>query len=569
MSSTPDKKRNIYLIGMPGSGKSTIGRALAKCLDLTFIDADHALTERTGVAIATIFELEGEAGFRSREAALISELCTQTEILVATGGGSILSAENRQQLHATGVVIYLRARLDDIWMRTRQDNKRPLLRTENPRAILAALLETREPLYAEIADLVVETVGYPKVTRLAQDIADRLAQNQLWDPPSAHYKRRMTNNTPPHSTNLQVSLGERSYPILIGPGLLTDVANLVPYLIVPRVVLVTNDTIHPLYGQALTDGLRRAGIHVVTICLPDGEKFKDWPALNQIFDALMENACDRKTTIIALGGGVIGDIAGFAAATYQRGIPYIQIPTTLLAQVDSSVGGKTAINHPRGKNMIGAFYQPQLVLADTDTLKSLPDREYRAGLSEVIKYGIGLDAGFFDWLEANIDALNSREANALAYAIKRSCEIKARIVAADERETTKDGGRALLNLGHTFGHAIETALGYGVWLHGEAVACGMLLSARLSHQLGAIDMPSLARITALLNTAGLPIEMPDIATSLMLEHMGRDKKNEGGNIRLILLANIGVAIIDATVTASRIGAFLDSQKTKTQAPRGV
>lgn len=219
--------------------------------------------------------------------------------------------------------------------------------------------------------------------------------------------------------------------------------------------------------------------------------------------------------------------------------------------------------------MVGAFYQPQLVLADTDTLKTLPDREYRAGLSEVIKYGIGLDATFFDWLEANINALNSREATALAYAIKRSCEIKARIVAADERETIKDGGRALLNLGHTFGHAIETALGYGVWLHGEAVACGMLLAARLSHQLGAIDMPSLDRITALLNAAGLSLEIPNIATNLMLEHMGRDKKNEGGNIRLILLTNIGASVVDATVTASRIGAFLDSQNTKKQASRGV
>ena len=569
MSLTPDKKRNIYLIGMPGSGKSTIGRALAKCLGLKFIDADHALIERTGVAIATIFELEGEAGFRTRESTLISELCAQTEILVATGGGSVLSAENRQQLHATGVVVYLHARLDDIWIRTRHDNKRPLLRSENPRAILAALLEIREPLYAEIADLVVETVGYPKVAKLAQEIADRLVQNQLWDPPPPQDKRRMTNDTPLHCTNLQVSLGERSYPILIGPALLTDATNIVPFLPAPRVVLVTNDTIYPLYGQALTDGLRRAGIHVVEICLPDGEKFKDWPALNQIFDALMESACDRKTTIIALGGGVIGDIAGFAAATYQRGIPYIQIPTTLLAQVDSSVGGKTAINHPRGKNMIGAFYQPQLVLADTDTLKTLPDREYRAGLSEVIKYGIGLDATFFDWLEANINALNNGEATVLAYAIKRSCEIKARIVAADERETTKDGGRALLNLGHTFGHAIETALGYGVWLHGEAVACGMLLAARLSHQLGAIDMRSLDRITALLNAAGLPQEIPNIATNLMLEHMGRDKKNEGGNIRLILLTNIGASVVDATVTASRIGAFLDSQNTKKQAPRGV
>lgn len=365
----------------------------------------------------------------------------------------------------------------------------------------------------------------------------------------------------PTATTLQVSLGERSYPILIGAALLADVRSLLPYLPAPRVALVTNETLFPLYGDAFASALRAHGVEVLSICLPDGERFKDWPALNLIFDALLEHACDRKTTLIALGGGVIGDIAGFAAATYQRGVPFIQIPTTLLAQVDSSVGGKTAINHPRGKNMIGAFYQPLLVLADTDTLKTLPDREYRSGLAEVIKYGIGLDAAFFDWLESNIDALNRRDPNALAYAIKRSCEIKAQVVAADERETAKEGGRALLNLGHTFGHAIETALGYGVWLHGEAVACGMVLATQLSHQLGFLDATAQRRITALIASAALPITSPNIATDVMLEHMNRDKKNEGGAVRLILLKAVGASVVDATVSTARIRAFLDSQTT--------
>ena len=359
-------------------------------------------------------------------------------------------------------------------------------------------------------------------------------------------------------TTLQVSLGDRSYPIVIGASLLTDVANLVPFLPSKRVALVTNETLYPLYGEALASALRRQAIDVLPVCLPDGERFKDWPALNKIFDVLLEHSCDRNTTIIALGGGVIGDIAGFAAATYQRGVPFIQIPTTLLAQVDSSVGGKTAINHARGKNMIGAFYQPLLVLADTNTLKTLPDREYRSGLAEVIKYGIGLDAAFFDWLVRNISALNRRDPAALAYAIKRSCEIKAQVVAADERETAREGGRALLNLGHTFGHAIETALGYGVWLHGEAVACGMVLAAQLSHQLGILDAASLRIAVSLIESAGLPITMPRIATDVMLDHMGRDKKNEGGNIRLILLKHIGASVVDATVSAQRIRAFLDT-----------
>lgn len=361
---------------------------------------------------------------------------------------------------------------------------------------------------------------------------------------------------------ITVSLGERSYPIMIGSGLLRDITPLRAHLPLPRAALVTNTTLWPLYGEALAIQLERDGIDVLTIVLPDGEAHKSWPALNQIFDALLERACDRKTTLIALGGGVIGDIVGFAAATYQRGVPFIQVPTTLLAQVDSSVGGKTAINHPRGKNMIGAFYQPQLVLADTDTLTTLPPREYQSGLAEVIKYGLILDRVFFDWLEANIDSLMRREPAALAYAIKRSCEIKAQVVAGDERETAKDGGRALLNLGHTFGHAIETALGYGVWLHGEAVACGMMLAAEFSRTLGHLDDAAVARTRALLARAQLPTTMPAISADIMLEHMGRDKKNEAGIIKLILLKEIGNAYVDASIASSRTRAFLDRRSDK-------
>jgi 3-dehydroquinate synthase len=371
-----------------------------------------------------------------------------------------------------------------------------------------------------------------------------------------------TSATRTHAEKITVSLGERSYPIMIGGGILRNTATLRAHLPLPRVALVTNTTLWPLYGDALTTQLAREGVDVTTIVLPDGEAHKDWPALNQIFDALLESACDRKTTLIALGGGVIGDIVGFAAATYQRGVPFIQIPTTLLAQVDSSVGGKTAINHPRGKNMIGAFYQPQLVLADTDTLATLPAREYQSGLAEVIKYGLILDRAFFDWLEGNIDPLMQRDRNALAYAIKRSCELKAQVVAGDERETAKDGGRALLNLGHTFGHAIETALGYGTWLHGEAVACGMVLAAEFSRSLGLLDDAAVARTTALIARAQLPTVPPAIAATTMLEHMGRDKKNEAGIIKLILLKEIGHAYVDATIASPQILAFLQGKLTK-------
>ena len=356
-----------------------------------------------------------------------------------------------------------------------------------------------------------------------------------------------------------VSLAARSYCVHVGAGLIADTRLIASRLPQPRVALVSNDVIWPLYGRALADALAPSNIKVIPIILPDGESHKGWPALNMIFDALLEHACDRKTTLIALGGGVIGDITGFAAATYQRGVPFIQIPTTLLAQVDSSVGGKTAINHPRGKNMIGAFYQPQLVLADTDTLVTLPNRELRAGLAEVIKYGLILDAKFFNWLEKNLAALLAREPMALTHAITRSCQIKADVVADDERETAAEGGRALLNLGHTFGHAIETALGYGTWLHGEAIACGMVLATKFSHSLGFIDVETVTRTQQIFEAAGLPTAMPNISADEMLQHMGRDKKNNAGVIKLILLKSIGGAYIDATISADRIHAFLTAE----------
>lgn len=356
-----------------------------------------------------------------------------------------------------------------------------------------------------------------------------------------------------------VSLAARSYCVHVGAGLIADTRLIASRLPQPRVALVSNDVIWPLYGRALADALAPSNIKVIPIILPDGELHKGWPALNMIFDALLEHACDRKTTLIALGGGVIGDITGFAAATYQRGVPFIQIPTTLLAQVDSSVGGKTAINHPRGKNMIGAFYQPQLVLADTDTLVTLPNRELRAGLAEVIKYGLILDAKFFNWLEKNLAALLARDPVALTHAITRSCQIKADVVADDERETAAEGGRALLNLGHTFGHAIETALGYGTWLHGEAIACGMVLATKFSHSLGFVDVETVTRTQQIFEAAGLPTAMPNISADEMLQHMGRDKKNDAGVIKLILLKSIGEAYIDATISADRIHAFLTAE----------
>jgi 3-dehydroquinate synthase len=345
---------------------------------------------------------------------------------------------------------------------------------------------------------------------------------------------------------LTVDLGDRSYPIHIGTGLLDRADLILPHLMQKRVAIVTNTTVGPLYLERLTTTLEGAGVQVLPIVLPDGEVYKNWETLNNIFDALLSNRAERKTTLIALGGGVIGDLTGFAAASYQRGVPFIQVPTTLLAQVDSSVGGKTGINHPLGKNMIGAFYQPQLVLADTGTLKTLPDRELSAGLAEVIKYGLIRDQAFFEWLEANMDRLVARDAEALAYAIRRSCENKAEVVAADERES---GQRALLNLGHTFGHAIETGMGYGNWLHGEGVAAGTMLAADLSRRMGLIGQADVDRIQALFERAKLPTRAPGLGYEAYMSYMGVDKKVEAGRIRFVLLKAIGEAFVTADYPA--------------------
>lgn len=350
-------------------------------------------------------------------------------------------------------------------------------------------------------------------------------------------------HTADHAT-VHIDLGERSYPIRIAADLLGDAT---VYQDLPKArsaLIVTNTTVAPLYLQQVRAALatQYAQVHVVE--LPDGEAYKDWQTLNLIFDALLQQGCDRKTVLFALGGGVIGDMTGFAAASYMRGVPFVQLPTTLLSQVDSSVGGKTAINHPLGKNMVGAFYQPQLVLCDLASLDTLPARELSAGLAEVIKYGPIADMAFFDWLEANIDLLRAGNRQAMAQAVKRSVEIKAWVVSQDEKEA---GLRAVLNFGHTFGHAIEAGMGYGVWLHGEGVGAGMVMAAQLSQELGLVDAAFVQRLTRLIERAGLPtrgavLDAQDNAGAY-LEHMRVDKKAEAGEIRFVLIDGPGKAVM--------------------------
>ncbi len=339
---------------------------------------------------------------------------------------------------------------------------------------------------------------------------------------------------------VNIALGDRSYDIAIAGGLLDSPTAWQGLPKAGAALIVTNDTVAPLYLARLQHSLA-SHYPLIHVCsLPDGESYKTWDSLNQIFDVLLGKACDRKTVLFALGGGVIGDITGFAAACYMRGVPFVQVPTTLLAQVDSSVGGKTAINHPIGKNMIGAFYQPERVVCDLGTLQTLAPRELSAGLAEVIKYGPIADMAFLDWIEQHMHELLARDPQALAHAVKRSCEIKAWVVGQDEREA---GIRAILNFGHTFGHAIEAGLGFGVWLHGEAVGCGMVMAAHLSHRLGLVDAAFVERLTALIAKAGLPVTGPALGADVYLHHMRVDKKAEAGDIRFVLIDTPGSAVV--------------------------
>ncbi len=339
---------------------------------------------------------------------------------------------------------------------------------------------------------------------------------------------------------ITVDLGKHTYPIHIGTGLIDEVSLFAPHIHGASIAIVTNMTIERLYAKRLAATLAPLGKRIIWVVLPDGEAAKNWETLNHVFTKLLTEGADRKTTLIALGGGVVGDITGFAAACYMRGVPFLQVPTTLLAQVDSSVGGKTGINHPLGKNMIGAFYQPQAVIADITLLRTLAKRELAAGIAEIIKISAVADAQFFSWLEAHIDQLNQCDEEAIAHAVHLSCMLKSSIVAADERE---QGRRAILNFGHTFGHAIEAGLGYGQWLHGEAVGCGMVLAADLSTRLGLLNDSARQRLIKLIAAAHLPARTPDLGVENYIKLMQGDKKSEAGKIKFVLLKSLGEAVI--------------------------
>ena len=530
---------NIILVGMMGAGKTTIGKALAGSLDKEFADSDHEIQERTGVKIPVIFEIEGEVGFRKRESETLLELTKKRNIILATGGGAVLHPGNRQLLRQNGIVIYLRASVSDLYRRTRHDKNRPLLQTQNLYARLNELYLQRDALYRETAHIIIDS-GKQGVRFLVQKLINKLLSLDLNTIMLGDHRNIMQTIT----VDFTSSAEKRSYPIHIGHGILQHADLIAAHLPQKRVAIVSNTTVAPLYLEKLQTALNKLGIQSFPIILPDGEAHKNWQTLNLIFDALLQNHCERNTALLALGGGVVGDLTGFAAATYLRGVPFIQIPTTLLAQVDSSVGGKTGINHPLGKNMIGAFYQPRLVLTDSATLETLPDRELRAGLAEVIKYGLIRDPAFFDWLEQNMHRLLARDPVTMNEAIQRSCENKAEIVAADEKEK---GIRALLNLGHTFGHAIENGMGYGTWLHGEAVAAGTVMAAELSRRMKLISDGDVQRIRRIFTQAGLPVAAPKMPQEKYVQLMALDKKVESGKMRFIVLNRIGEAVMRADI----------------------
>ncbi len=535
-------QRNVYLIGPMGSGKTAVGRRLAALLGKEFRDSDAEIEKRTGVDIRYIFEKEGEARFRERERDVIADLTAQDDVVVATGGGVILDAANRERLAATGVVVYLETTIDTLVRRTKASKTRPLLMGDDPRTVLERLMVVRRPLYESTADLRIDTTGR-QVRAVAAEVFERLR-------PRVAMSERTSQ--PPRVDTISVALAERSYPIHIGPKLLGQ-----PELYgttAKQVLIVTNDVVAPLYLKRVQAAL--GGRELDTLIVPDGERYKTLATFSTVIDRLIEGRFHRDCCLVALGGGVIGDLTGYAAASYQRGVDFVQVPTTLLAQVDSSVGGKTAVNHPRAKNMIGAFHQPIAVLADTDTLRSLPPRELGAGLAEIVKYGIIVDAEFFEWLETHVDELRALDAAALTHAIRRSCEIKAAIVAEDERE---HGRRALLNLGHTFGHALEAIGNYERWLHGEAVAIGIVLAARTSAALGWLRAADCARIERLLARAGLPTAAPGVDVDALLEAMRGDKKADRAGLKLILIRALGDARVTRAPAEDTLRAVLAEQ----------
>jgi 3-dehydroquinate synthase len=579
------ERRSIVLVGMMGVGKSTIGRRLAARLRLPFFDADIEIEAAAGMSIPDIFLAHGEPYFRDGEARVIARLLNSGPAVIATGGGAFTEREEtRQRIRDQAVSIWLKADVDVIMKRVKRRADRPLLQTEDPVATVSRLLEAREPVYQN-ADLKILSRDVPHdriVDECIDALHDRLCRTRCAGAPNNDanngyndYNGRDERHamTAPLKRSdpitVDVALGDRAYDIIIGRDVLQSlggrVAALRPGV---RTAIITDRTVASHWLEQTQASLSAAGIPASHIVVDEGEGSKTYAGLEKVSEALIAARIERNDLVIALGGGVVGDLAGFAAAILRRGVDFVQVPTSLLAQVDSSVGGKTGINSPQGKNLLGAFHQPVLVIADTSVLDTLSPRQFRSGYAEIAKYGVLGDEAFFAWLEANHAGIFSGGA-AREHAIATSCRAKAAIVSRDERET---GERALLNLGHTFGHALEAATGFSDRLfHGEGVAVGMVLAAEFSAQLGMISQADAARVERHLASVGLPTHLQDIAgfaqegladADALLSLMAQDKKVKRGKLTFILLEAVGRAVIANDVEPSLVRDFLKARLAK-------
>lgn len=563
---------NIYLLGVMGSGKSTVGRLLACVWGRDFLDLDEEIVTRAGCTISQIFEREGEQGFRARESAVLREVVQRKNSVVALGGGAVLKDENWELVRQTGISIYLKARPEILAQRVEGDTERPVLVGLTPpqrRQKLSEILERRKARY-EQAHYTIENEGTPAeaVARICELVFPDLASRP--NPPAPFPKEEGGALPSPFRGGgggevrpgegqgemslpkiVSVALGARSYFIWVKPGLLQHLGELYRgYRLGSRAVIITDTIVAPLYGELAADSLRKNGVETLLVRVPPGEEHKSLQTVEMLYTRLLEASLDRQTTIIAVGGGVIGDVAGFVASTVLRGVPYIQIPTTLLAQVDSSVGGKTGVNHPLGKNLIGTFYQPRCVFIDPTVLKTLPERERWSGLAEVIKYGLIGDPALFERVETELEGFAQRP-ELLSAVIARCCAIKAQIVSADERES---GLRKFLNFGHTVGHALEAASAYQM-RHGEAIAWGMLVAARLSHEKTGLSTSELERMEKLFARFPKP-SLGQIALERVLELVRRDKKARDGRVQFVLLRAIGEPVLCDSVSEAELRAIL-------------
>jgi shikimate kinase/3-dehydroquinate synthase len=524
--------RSIVRVGLMGAGKTSIGRRLAARLGLPFRDADQEIELAAGCTIPELFARYGEPAFRDGERRVIRRLLAGDPMVLAFGGGAFMDEQTRETARSEAVTVWLRCTLQTLVRRVATRDNRPLLNGRDREETLRHLMEVRYPVYAE-ADVIVDCGDEPPDHTTAA-VTNAL---QAWKP----------------ARRLHVILPTTSYDVVIGDNLLARAgALLAPKLPQKRAVIVTDRTVAGLHLQTLLDGLAETAIDASSIVVKGGEASKNMDTYADVVDQLLEARVERRTVVIALGGGVVGDLAGFAAATTLRGLPFVQIPTTLLSQVDSSVGGKTGVNTRRGKNLVGAFYQPRMVLADTSTLGTLPSRELRAGYAEIAKAGLIGDAAFFSWCERHGRGVVSGDRDSQAEAIKRACAFKAAVVGDDEREEKPNDGRALLNLGHTFGHALEAEYGYdGGLLHGEGVAIGLGLAFKLSARLGLCPPADAQRVIAHVSAIGLPADLSVLnrrfSAATLLGHMRRDKKVRDGALHFVLARGIGQAFTSADV----------------------